>query len=106
MREICIPVPYFGEDQIADVTLTTGGKKGNYSYMVESFPWSIDNGNTKSKPAGEFDHATPEQIATLRKFLRECDKRWVIVQIFSPRMESSHIQVLCLKINSQIAQNT
>jgi hypothetical protein len=38
MREICIPVPGFGEDQIADVTLTIGDKKVSYSYRVESFP--------------------------------------------------------------------
>ncbi|MDX9845718.1 MAG: hypothetical protein RBT74_01935 [Tenuifilaceae bacterium] len=98
MKEICIPVPGFGEDQIADVTLTVGNQKVCYSYRVESFPWSIEQTDTKSPD--EHEHATPEQIMQLRKYLGEYDKGWELIQILTPSRGASHIQVLYRKKNS------
>jgi hypothetical protein len=101
MKEICIPVPGFGEDQIAEVSLTVGDKKVVYSYRVESFPWLIDS-QTKdsSSPIDDYEHATLEQINNLRKSLSNYDKGWELIQIFTPRKGATHIQVLYRKLNS------
>jgi hypothetical protein len=99
MREICIPVPGFGEDQIADVTLTIGDKKVSYSYRVESFPWSIDGTTSETICNDDYEHASLEQIVNLRNSLSNYDKGWELIQIFTPRKGATHIQVLYRKGN-------
>ena len=101
MKEICIPVPGFGDDQIADVSITVGNKKMSFSFRVESFPWRIDNQNENSEGLdSDIEHATLEQINNLRKTLSSYDKGWELIQIFTPRRGASHIQVLYRKINN------
>lgn len=101
MKEICIPVPGFGEDQIAEVSLTVGDKKVVYSYRVESFPWNMDqNPKDASLPNDDYEHATLEQIISLRQSLSNYDKEWELIQIFTPRKGATHIQVLYRKLNS------
>jgi hypothetical protein len=99
MKEICIPVSGFGEDQIADVTLTIGDKKVSFSYRVESFPWNIDSSNVHEGLDDENDHASLEQIMQLRSSLQTYDKGWELIQIFTPRKGATHIQVLYRKKN-------
>ncbi len=96
MKEICIPVPGFGEDQIAEVTLRVGDKKVGYNYRVESFPWNLEN---RSQPSDveDHEHATFEQILELRQQLSSYDKGWELIQIFTPRKGATHIQVLYRK---------
>lgn len=101
MKEICIPVPGFGEDQIADVTLTVGDKKVSFSYRVESFPWNIE-GQPQIPSLDDHDHATIEQIMQLRKTLASYDKGWELIQIFTPRKGATHIQVLYRKRNGEV----
>ena len=43
MKDICIPIPQFQEDQIAEVVLKVGGKRISYNFRVESFPWMVDD---------------------------------------------------------------
>lgn len=96
MREICIPISDFGDDEIAEVTLSVGQRKVNYSFRVESFPWSIE-GIQESDDDSDGHHATIEQIMLLRKELAAYDKSWELVQIFTPRKGATHIQVLYRK---------
>ena len=98
MKEICIPIPNFWEDQIADVTLTVGGRKVSYSFRVESFPWALPDG----EPVNDTDegaHATMEQIIALRVAIEQYDKNWELVEIYTPPRAASHIQVLYRKKN-------
>jgi len=97
MKEICIPISNLGEDEIADVTLTIGGRKTSYSFRVESFPWSIDQDQATTDE--ESIHATLEQIALLRSSISSYDKEWELIQIFTPRTGATHIQVLYRKKN-------
>jgi hypothetical protein len=98
MREICIPLANFGEDEIAEVTLTVGHRKINYSFRIESFPWDLEGTQLK-----EYDddscHASIEQIMNLRKALATYEKSWELVQIFTPCKGATHIQVLYRKRN-------
>lgn len=99
MKEICIPISNLGEDEIADVTLTIGGKKISYSFRVESFPWSVDTENIS--PDEDTLHATLEQIAQLRSSISNYDNNWELIQIYTPRAGATHIQVLYRKKNGK-----
>ncbi|MBN1989305.1 MAG: hypothetical protein JW783_07920 [Bacteroidales bacterium] len=98
MREICIPIANFGEDEIADVTLTVGGRKVSYSFRVESFPWTFP-GEVPISDTDEGGHATLAQIIALRIAIEQYDKGWELVQIYTPPRGASHIQVLYRKKN-------
>jgi hypothetical protein len=39
MKDLCVPIPNFGEDEIADIELRVGDQKISYSFRVESFAW-------------------------------------------------------------------
>jgi len=97
MKEICIPISNLGEDEIAEVILTIGGKKTSYSFRVESFPWSVDQSQSPSDD--ESLHASLEQIAQLRSSISNYDNNWELIQIYTPRAGASHIQVLYRKKN-------
>jgi hypothetical protein len=97
MKEICIPISNLGEDEIADVIVTIGGKKMSYSFRVESFPWSIDSEQVTSDD--DSFHASIDQIAQLRSSLAGYDSGWELIQIFTPRASATHIQVLYRKKN-------
>ncbi|MBN1300352.1 MAG: hypothetical protein JW995_03980 [Melioribacteraceae bacterium] len=89
MKEICIPIPHFGDQQIAEVEVTVNGKKKKYNFRVESFPWLLE----EEELTGTFSE-TQIKIEHLRKMLDEYDDTWELVQIFTPRDGSTHIQVL------------
>lgn len=89
MKDICIPIPHFGEHQIAEVEVTVNGKKKKYNYRVESFEWdgSIDSGE-------DVLSQTEEKVKKLRENIEGYDKSWDLVQIYTPSQGSEHIQVL------------
>jgi len=99
MKEICIPISNLGEDEIADVVLTIGGKKISYSFRVESFPWSLSSDQTSTDE--DTQHATLEQIAQLRSSIANYDSGWELIQIYTPSHGASHIQVLYRKRNGK-----
>ena len=88
MKEICIPIPHFGESQIAEVEVTVNGKKKKYNYRVESFQWSVETVDDSSVSPTEM------KINALRGLIETYDDSWDLVQIFTPREEATHIQVL------------
>lgn len=99
MKEICIPISNLGEDEIADVIVTIGGKQMSYSFRVESFPWFI---NTEQASSDDDKlHATLEQIDQLRSSIAKYDSNWELIQIFTPRPGATHIQVLYRKRNGK-----
>ncbi len=91
MREICIPIPHFGDNQIAEVEVTVNGKKRQYNFRVESFEWSV---REEEKDLINSSTETQLKIQHLRDLLDRYDDSWEIVQIFTPHEGSNHIQVL------------
>lgn len=89
MREICIPIPHFGEQQIAEVEVTVNGKKRKYNFRIESFPWGLSDHKFEDKLS-----ETEFKISHLRRLLENYDDSWELVQIFTPRENSLFIQVL------------
>ncbi|MFC2083443.1 hypothetical protein ACFLS9_00145 [Bacteroidota bacterium] len=89
MKEVCIPIPHFGEQQIAEVEVTVNGKKKQYNFRIESFPWSVNPDEVTDTVS-----QTEVRINNLRNMLDNYDNGWELVQIFTPRENSDHIQVL------------
>lgn len=85
MKEICIPLPDFVEQQIAEVEVKINGRRRMYNFRVESFPWNHEVAG--SAEAGD-------RIKNLGKMIEDYDSNWELVQIFQPRPDSKFIQVL------------
>ena len=99
MKEICIPISHLGDEEIADVTITIGGRKVSYSFRVESFPWALSTDEATTDD--DTQHATLEQIAQLRNSISNYDKNWELIQIYTPSHGATHIQVLYRKRNGK-----
>ncbi len=93
MKEICIPVPHFGDKDIAEVSLTVGGKKLNYQFRVESFPWDTTQENVS---LDEMERSL-SRINNLKSAINEYDSGWELIQIYTPVETASYIQVLYRK---------
>ena len=89
MKELCIPLPDFLDQQIADVEVTINGEKRKYNFRVESFPWD-ENGDSAMDENARLER----RISQLKENIEKYDKNWRLVQIFKPAKSSKHIQVL------------
>jgi hypothetical protein len=91
MNELCIPIPFFKENQIAEVAVTINGKRREYHFRVESFPW-----DTSSELPEDIDKygETTMKVRQLKNAIENYNNGWEIVQIYTPSPGSSHIQVL------------
>ncbi len=94
MREICIPIPYLNDKEIADVEVTVAGQKIRYNFRVESFPWETrDEFSALTDPL----ERSLARIYKLKNSIQEYDKSWELIQIFNPDEHSDHIHVLYRK---------
>jgi len=91
MKDLCVPIPNFGDQEIADIELRIGDKKITYSFRVESFPWDI-----KDELSTKDDEITNSlaRIHRLKKSIESYDPGWELIQIFTPNENAQHIQVL------------
>ena len=87
----CVPVPDFGENEIAEIELRVGDKKIQYSFRVESFPWEVEN---ELSVADDDVSASLARIYRLKRSIESYDKDWELIQIFTPNENAQHIQVL------------
>lgn len=97
MKEICIPISRFKEDEIAEVTVKIGDRKENFHFRVESFPWKT--GGNEPVNEDEYVIESLKRIYRLKKVLKEYDSQWELIQIFTPSENADHIQVLYRKKN-------
>ena len=97
MKDLCVPIPDFREDQIADVEITTGGKKFKYNFRVESFPWDVED---ELSVADDNISRSLARIARLKQSIESYDSGWQLIQIFNPSENSKHIQVLYRRTES------
>ena len=89
MKEICIPLPDFLDQQIANVEVTINGEKRKFNFRVESFPWELDDESQLDE-----NERVEKRINRLTENIESYDKNWRLVQIFKPGKGSKHIQVL------------
>ncbi len=98
MKDLCIPVPGFGEEQVAELHLKIGDRKFSYDFRVESFPWDHDD-----ELNGDGDELTISlaRITRLKNAINNYDPAWELIQIFTPAENAKYIQVLFRKKMSQ-----
>lgn len=94
MQEICVPIPHFGEHQVAEVEVTVNGKKEKFDFRVESFPWGIGGNEPETDHSREL---ITSQIEQLRENIEGYNSDWEIVQIYNPNEKANYIQVLFRK---------
>ena len=90
MHDICVPIPHFSNNEIAEVEVKIGDKKSSFNFRVESFEWEFSNSG--------FSELTPvpieQKISHLKKDIESYDKDWELVQIYTPSQGSNYIHVL------------
>ena len=94
MKEICIPIPYLKEQEIADVEVTLAGRKIHYSFRVESFPWEVNEEFASLTDPLERSLA---RIYKLKSAIEQYDRQWELIQIFNPDEHADHIHILFRK---------
>lgn len=94
MREICIPVPYLKENEIAEVEVKLYGKKIRYNFRVESFPWEV--GEEFADLSDPLERSLA-RIYKLKTAIEAYDKNWELMQIFNPDKNADHVHVLYRK---------
>jgi hypothetical protein len=94
MKELCVPILHFGEEQGAEIILKVGKEQMSYNFRIVSFPWEVEdeysNGN---------DEVTRSlaRITRLKNAIKNYDKEWELVQIYTPLEDGKYIQVLYRK---------
>ena len=95
MKDLCVPIPNFGEDEMAEIELRVGDQKIEYNFKVESFPWDVEDELTHK----DDDVANSlARIARLKTAIKNYDREWELIQIFTPSENATHIQVLYRRI--------
>ena len=97
MKDLCVPIPNFSENDIADIELRVGEDKISYSFRVESFPWEVED---ELSVSNDDVSASLARIYRLKRSIEGYDKDWELIQIFTPNDEAKYIQVLYRKRNS------
>ncbi len=94
MNELCIPVPNFKENEVAEVSVKIKDATFNYNFRVESFPWNTnDELSNLSHPV----ERSLARITRLKNAIENYDKNWELIQIFNPSEKADHIHVLYRK---------
>ena len=96
MKDLCVPIPNFGEDEIADIELRVGDEKISYSFRVESFAWQVED---ELSVTDDDVSASLARIYRLKRAIEGYDKSWELIQIFTPSENALHIQVLYRRRN-------
>lgn len=94
MKDLCVPIPNFGDEQFADIEIRLGKKRMNFNYRVVSFPWDAEDDLTAGNDELELSLA---RIYRLKKAIEGYDKNWELIQIYNPAENASNIQVLYRK---------
>ena len=94
MKELCVPVPNFKDNQVAEVEVKVNNETLKYNFRVESFPWEIHD------ELSVLEHPVEKSLARitrLKNAIESYDKDWELIQIFNPSENSDFIQVLYRK---------
>jgi hypothetical protein len=94
MKELCIPIPYLMENEIAEVEVNLKGRKLKYDFRVESFPWEAEDEFSSLTDPIERSLA---RIYRLKRAIESYNKNWELIQIFNPGENADHVHVLYRK---------
>lgn len=94
MKDLCVPIPNFGQQEFAEIEIKLGDKQSRLYYRVVSFPW-----DELADHVAYNDNISLSlvRIERLRKSIENYDKGWELIQIFNPAENAKNIQVLYRK---------
>ncbi|PXX99061.1 hypothetical protein DF185_14370 [Marinifilum breve] len=95
MREICVPIPFTDDEQVAEVEVKFAYRKISVQYRLESFVWDVSEDPDFDPEDGITEDLM--KIYKLKKLIAEYDPSWELIQIFTPAENSKYIQVLFRK---------
>jgi len=87
MHDVCVPIPHFSDNEIAEVEVKIGDKKSSFNFRIESFSWGTSESQFAELPI-------EQRITQLKHNIESYDKGWELVQIFTPTQGSKYIHVL------------
>ena len=94
MKDLVIPIQNFDDHDKVEIEVKVGDKRHIYNYRLESFFWDVEDELPDSLDEVSKSLA---RIHRLKKAIREYDKNWELIQIFTPSKDSASIQVLYRK---------
>jgi len=94
MKELCVPIMHFAEDETAEILLKVGGKEIQYNFRVVSFEWDVED--EFSNGADELSKSLA-RITRLKNSIKNYDSAWELIQIYTPLDDAKFIQVLYRK---------
>ena len=94
MKEICIPIKFLHEKDIAEVEVRLSDQNVKYNFRVASFPWEVNNEFASLKDPLERSLA---RIYKLKSAIENYDRDWELIQIYNPDDHADHIHVLYRK---------
>ncbi|WP_321280494.1 hypothetical protein [Marinifilum fragile] len=95
MREICVPIPFTDDEQVAEVEVKFANRKISVQYRLESFLWDVSDDSNFNPEDGIAEDLM--KIYKLKKLIADYDPAWELIQIFTPAENSKYIQVLFRK---------
>ncbi|NOU61332.1 hypothetical protein [Marinifilum caeruleilacunae] len=95
MREICVPIPFADDNQVAEVEVKFADRKISVQYRLESFVWDVSDDPEFDPESGIAENLL--RIYKLKKTIADYDSDWELIQIFTPAENSKYIQVLFRK---------
>jgi hypothetical protein len=90
MHDVCVPIPHFSDNEIAEVEVKIGDKKSSFNFRIESFVWE----NADSKISELTPIPIEQKISQLKHNIESYNKEWELIQIFTPTQGSKYIHVL------------
>ena len=90
MKDLTIPIPNDGNTDTVEVEVKVGTKKIQYFFRIESFPWIDEQKYDQEVSISQ----SLEKIDRLRSIIKDYDNNWELIQIFTPKAEAQHIQLL------------
>ncbi|MBN1184775.1 MAG: hypothetical protein JXB49_20985 [Bacteroidales bacterium] len=89
MKDICLPVPDFAENEDAFITVKVGGKE--YLYTITAFNWETNlSGFSRA-------NSVEKNISHLKKEIESKEYNWELLQILTPSKDAKYIRVLFRK---------
>jgi len=94
MRDLCIPIPNLVNDDSAELQVKIVSQNMVYEFRIESFTWFVDELDETTR-AGEPESLI--KINKLREAIKNYDKNWELIQIYTPDKDAKYIKVLYRK---------
>ena len=92
MKDVSIPIPNFNENEPVELEVKVGKNKMKYYFRIVSFPWE-----TYEDQEDESIGNSLFKINLLKKAIKNYDKGWELIQIYTPPKNAKKIEILYRK---------